>query len=103
MKYYNKIDILINNAGVYIYSPLNNHEEWNENWGKTLNINLSSAALLCKLAVVHFMKMNGGKIINIFSRAAFRGETEDYLAYAASKGGLISLTKTIARQFWEKI
>ena len=99
IKHYSKIDILINNAGVYIYSPIEDNESWLENWNKTMNINLDSASLLCKQAIMHFKKNKGGKIINIASRAAFRGDTEDYLAYAASKGGLVSLTRTIARRY----
>ncbi|MDF1550812.1 MAG: SDR family NAD(P)-dependent oxidoreductase, partial [Bacteroidales bacterium] len=68
-------------------------------WIQTINTNLNSAGLLCKLAISHFLETGGGRIINIVSRAAFRGDTGDYLAYAASKGGLVSLTKTIARSF----
>ena len=52
-----------------------------------------------RLAIKQFQQTSGGRIINISSRAAFRGDTGDYLAYAASKGGMISLTKTIARSF----
>jgi NAD(P)-dependent dehydrogenase (short-subunit alcohol dehydrogenase family) len=56
-------------------------------------------ALLCRMAVAHFKERGGGRIINISSRAAFRGDQPDYLAYAASKGGLVALTRSIARYF----
>ena len=95
---FGKINILINNAGIFEFSPISS-ENWLETWQKTINTNLTSAGLLCKQAITHFKENKGGRIINISSRAAFRGDTEDYLAYAASKGGLISLTKSIARAY----
>lgn len=97
---YGKLDTLINNAGVYLRSPLDKQTtEWLESWHRTLTINLTSAGLLCKLAIPVFKRQGGGRIINIASRAAFRGDTDEYLAYAASKGGLVSLTRTIARAY----
>ena len=54
---------------------------------------------MCKKAIEHFLENGGGRIINISSRAAFRGDTSDYLAYAASKGGVVALTRSIARAY----
>ena len=51
------------------------------------------------MAVAHFQQHGGGRIINVASRAAFRGDTPDYMAYAASKGGLVALTRSLARGF----
>ncbi|MCK4943069.1 MAG: SDR family oxidoreductase [Candidatus Aminicenantes bacterium] len=94
------IDVLINNAGIAIQSPVElEPETWIRDWESTLKVNLSATALLCKLAIRHFLNHKGGRIINIASRAAFRGDTIDYLAYAASKGGMVSLTRSIARGF----
>lgn len=95
------VEILINNAGiaesVKIDAP---EEEWLGSWNNTLMVNLTSASILCKKAVEHFIQRKAaGRIINITSRAAFRGETAEYLAYAASKAGLVSLTRSIARSF----
>ncbi len=101
---YKGIDILINNAGVSIHSPLNaSSSQWMRDWEKTMAINLNSAALLTRMAICHFMEeQKEGKIINIASRAAFRGDTADYLAYAASKGGMVAFTRSIARAFGKK-
>jgi NAD(P)-dependent dehydrogenase (short-subunit alcohol dehydrogenase family) len=69
-----------------------------------MQVNLYAPAELCKLAIAHFRsqeggKMRGGKIINLASRAAHRGDAPDQWPYAASKGALIAMTKTIARGF----
>lgn len=103
LKVYGHLDVVVNNAGTSVCSPAENStDEWLLNWSKTLAVNLSAAALICKLALDHFLERDGGKIINISSRAAFRGDTSDYLAYAASKGGLVALTRSIARSYGKK-
>jgi NAD(P)-dependent dehydrogenase (short-subunit alcohol dehydrogenase family) len=68
-------------------------------WDATLATNLRAPGILCKLAVAHFADRGGGRIINITSRAAFRGDQPHYLAYAASKAGLVALTRSIARGY----
>jgi len=64
-----------------------------------MSVNLQAVGILCKQAIMHFVKRKSGIIINIASRAAFRGDTSDYLAYAASKGGVVALTRSIARAY----
>lgn len=95
-----EIDTLILNAGVFIPHPIDaGIKDWYTVWKQTLAINLDAAGLMTRVALDHFMANNKGRIIYIGSRAAFRGETEEYLAYAASKGGLTSLARTVARSF----
>ena len=97
---YQRVDVLVNNAGLYKPSPIGKPVgEWLKDWQETLDVNLTSAAVLCREAIKHFKKNKGGRIINIASRAAFRGDTEDYFAYAAAKGGMVSLSRTIARAY----
>jgi len=94
------IDVIVNNAGVAIQSdPMKNDVDWIDDWLRTMDINLNAVALLCKKSVTHFKTTGGGIIINIASRAAFRGDTADYMAYAASKAGMVGLTRSIARAF----
>lgn len=94
------LDTLINNAGVAHMAPINmDNAEWQQLWAHTMAVNLDAAALLSREAIQHFIPNGGGRLIHIASRAAFRGDTPDYLAYAASKGGLVALHRSIARGF----
>jgi len=99
-KEFKKIDIIILNAGVFLpHSTKEATKDWLSVWKKTMDINLNSVGLLTKLGLDHFKENNMGTFIYIGSRAVFRGETEEYLAYAASKGGIVSLARSVARSF----
>ena len=95
------VDILINNAGIFDPNPLNDSDEvWRDNWVRTMQINLTASAELCRLAVRHWQERGSpGRIINIASRAAYRGDSPNHWHYAASKGGMVAMTKTIARAY----
>ncbi len=99
--HYGRLDVLINNAGVFIASSVDHPQQWMADWHRTLAINLTAPGLLCREAIRHFREQGGGRIINIASRAAHRGDTGDHLDYASSKGGMIAMTKSIARA-WGK-
>lgn len=92
------IEILINNAGIAKPAKMDLPEdEWSKIWDEVMLVNLDSTAILCKKAIEFFLKKkSAGRIINISSRAAFKGDQAEYMAYAASKAGMASLTKTIA-------
>jgi len=93
------IDAMVNNAGICPLVPLDT-EGWIERWDEVMAVNLRAVGILCREAVLYFRKRGaGGRIVNIASRAAYRGDTEEYLCYAASKGGVVSLSKSIARDF----
>ncbi|HEX4801087.1 MAG TPA: SDR family oxidoreductase [Sphingomicrobium sp.] len=96
-----EIDVLVNNAGIYEAVADNaTDDEWHAAWNRTLTINLQAAADLSRLAVSHFLdRGGGGRIVNIASRAAFRGDSSQHWHYAASKGAMVSMTRTIARGY----
>jgi len=98
-----RIDVLVNNAGIYEAAPIGMDDaEWLSQWQRTLQINLIAAGELCRQAVRHFAGQGGGRIVNVASRAAFRGDSADHWHYAASKAGMVGMTKTIARAYAAK-
>jgi len=99
VKQFGSLDIVVNNAGVYIKHPVStmNFDAWQTAFQKTMEVNLTGPANLCYHAARQMIKQGGGKIINISSRGAFRGEPE-YVAYGASKAGLNSLSQSLAKE-----
>lgn len=100
----NPPNVLINNAAIFLDAPVSEEDsEWLEIWDRTMQINLRSSSLLAKWALNSWVKQGTeGIIINISSRAAYRGDTGEYAAYAASKAGMVAFTKSIARSMGNK-
>jgi NAD(P)-dependent dehydrogenase (short-subunit alcohol dehydrogenase family) len=109
-----RIDVLVNNAGVFAANPVDAPAgAWVDEWERTMRINLTASAELCRLAVRHFRESGGGatpqsdtargprggRIVNIASRAAYRGDSPQHWHYAASKAGMVGMTKSIARGY----
>jgi 3-oxoacyl-[acyl-carrier protein] reductase len=96
-----RIDVLINNAGIFEATPLElDHADWVDGWEKTMRVNLTASAELCRLAVRHWqVEGRPGRIVNVASRAAYRGDSPAHWHYAASKAGMVGMTKSIARGY----
>ena len=95
-----RIDGLVNNAAVMLSaSPDDPMEAWRADWQRTLAVNVTAVADLCRHAVAHFKERGGGTVVNIASRAAFRGDLPDAMHYAASKGAVVALTRSLAKAY----
>lgn len=96
-----RIDVLVNNAGIFEAVPDNAaDEEWHASWARTMQVNLQASADLCRHAISHWRSSDHkGRIVNVASRAAYRGDSPQHWHYAASKGGMVAMTKSIARGY----
>ena len=91
------LDVLVNNAGVYTPHPITqvSYEEWQAAWRATLDVNLIGPANVTWCAVRHMIERGGGRIVNVSSRGAFRGEPGQP-AYGASKAALNAFGQSLA-------
>jgi NAD(P)-dependent dehydrogenase (short-subunit alcohol dehydrogenase family) len=96
---FQKIDILVNNAGINIARPL---EEFSDaDWHRIVGINLNGVWFFCRYTIPHFLQRGGGVIVNIASIGAFQA-SHDRAPYMASKGGVVSLTQSLALDFADR-
>ncbi|HEV2721873.1 MAG TPA: SDR family NAD(P)-dependent oxidoreductase [Thermoanaerobaculia bacterium] len=95
---FGRVDVLVNNAATFELNAFDggDYEAWQRGWQRTFDVNIFGAANAAFLAMRSMRAHGGGKIINVSSRAAFRGETE-FADYGASKAALVNLTRSIAR------
>ncbi|MBV8973307.1 MAG: SDR family oxidoreductase [Sphingomonadaceae bacterium] len=101
-----RIDVLVNNAGVFEGVALDAPDaDWARTWERSWRINLQASADLSRRAVQHFRAVEPdaagvrGRIVNVASRAAFRGDSPAHWHYAAAKAGMVAMTRTIARAY----
>jgi len=94
-----RVDILVNNAGIFRHHRIDEIDfgEWQESWRETIETNLTGPANLCFLAARQMMSLGGGRIVNVSSRGAFRGEPEAP-AYGASKAALNAMSQSLAQR-----
>lgn len=95
------INAVVNNAGLFSASALDSSDiEWLDAWEETLRINLTAAAQLSRFAVRHWQaRGTGGRLVHVASRAAYRGDSPAHWHYAAAKGGMVAMHKSIARAY----
>nr|WP_298928333.1 SDR family oxidoreductase [uncultured Erythrobacter sp.] len=96
-----EITAVVNNAGLFEANRLDRSDiEWLDAWEDTLRINLTAAAQLSRFAVRHWQKQGGGgRLVHVASRAAYRGDSPAHWHYAAAKGGMVAMHKSIARAY----
>jgi NAD(P)-dependent dehydrogenase (short-subunit alcohol dehydrogenase family) len=92
------VDILVNNAGIFEMHPVvvSETKTWLEKWQRTIDVNLLGPAVLCHHVATHMAARGSGRIINVTSRGAYRGEPQAP-AYGAAKAGLNSLSQSLAQ------
>ena len=99
-----RIDVLVNNAGLFEANAISAEPDaWLRAWRHTMDVNLTASAQLSYLAVRHWLSDGAsGRLVHVASRAGHRGDSPDHWHYAASKGGMLAMHKSIARGYADR-
>jgi NAD(P)-dependent dehydrogenase (short-subunit alcohol dehydrogenase family) len=99
---YGRLNVIFNNAGIFPASDNSVIDTDEETWDLVMRVNLKGVFLGCKYAVPALLRAGGGSIINVASFVALLGAATPQIAYTASKGGVLSMTREIAVEFARK-
>lgn len=91
------LDVLVNNAGAYIPTPMDDDDAWREGWERNVAVNIIAPVDLTRYAIDHFQGRGGGILVNVASRSAHRGDNPGYFGYGAAKGALLAFSRGVAR------
>jgi NAD(P)-dependent dehydrogenase (short-subunit alcohol dehydrogenase family) len=97
-QFHGRLDVLVNNAGGSLHTPRELELIGEEDWDKVIGVNLKGTFLCCQAAVPLLRQSGGGSIVNMASIAARTGSPVSSVAYAAAKGGIVSMTRRIAAE-----
>jgi NAD(P)-dependent dehydrogenase (short-subunit alcohol dehydrogenase family) len=101
-KTHGKLNVLFNNAGIFPHKDGSVIDTDEDVWDLVMNVNLKSVFLGCKYGIPALMRAGGGSIINTASFVALMGAATSQIAYTASKGGVLSMTREVAVEFARK-
>lgn len=96
MKHFGKLNIMFNNAGIMLHNDDNPVTTTEDCWDLTMNVNLKAVYLCCKYGIPYILQSGGGSVINTASFVAVMGAATPQLAYTASKGGVLAMTREMA-------
>lgn len=98
-KVFGKVDVLLNNAGIFHNADASVTDTAEQTWDRVLAVDLTGVFLCCKYGVPALQRAGGGTIVNVASFVSWMGAATPQIAYTAAKGGVVSMTREIATEF----